>query len=274
MNFMNPLNFGPDQKEKGVENLTLYQGVRTDMGKYWATYTSDSVTEKGKMTYFRIDMESKDGKERFPLYPDLIKNTKGQEGYSNNPDARHYWNKDIFVYINYSTKMQEEKDTSQFRAQKVKVGDTLYYSNGFMTLDSVTVNPHTAKRQFKPSDTAIMANISIVTREQKKLTARPVFYLENNQPQYIMDTIVSQGLSLSLARVVDDQHIEIRVKESAKMVPFIALKVLQFPFIKLVWLGTVLMVIGFFMSMFYRIRLLKPISEERAVRKKETVQQL
>lgn len=273
MNFMNPLNFGPDQKEKGVENLTLYQGVRTDMGKYWATYISDSVTEKGKMTYFRIDMESKDGKERFPLYPDLIKNTKGQEGYSNNPDARHYWNKDIFVYINYSTKMQEEKDTSQFRAQTVKVGDTIYYSNGFMTLDSVTVNPRTDKRQFKASDTAIMANLSIVTREQKKLTARPIFYLENNEPQFIMDTIISQGLSVGLARVVDDRHIEVRIRESSKMVPFIALKVLQFPFIKLVWLGTVLMVIGFIMSMLYRLRLLRPVGKEMATRKKEAVQE-
>jgi cytochrome c-type biogenesis protein CcmF len=270
-NFVNPLNFGPDQKEKGVENLTLYQGVRTDMGKYWATYASDSVTQKGKMTYFRIDMESKDGKERFPLYPDLIRNTKGQEGYSNNPDARHYWNKDIFVYINYSTKMQDEKDTAKYRADTVQVGDTLFYSNGFMTLDSVTINPKTDKFQFKAGDTAIMANLGIITREQKKITARPVFYLKNSEPQFIMDTVFSQGLSVSLARVIDDRHIEIRIKESSQMVPFIALKVLQFPFIKLVWLGTVLMVVGFVMSMVYRIRLLKPVKTPAREAREKTV---
>jgi len=270
MNFLNPLNFGPEQKEKGVENLTLYQGVRTDMGKYWATYASDSVTEKGKMTYFRIDMESKDGKERFPLYPDLIKNTKGQEGYSNNPDARHYWNKDIFVYINYSTKMQEEKDTAQFRSKLVKVGDTLYYSNGFMTLDSVTVNPRADSRQVDAGDTSIMAHLGIVTREQKKITARPILAVKNNEPEYIPDSVFSQGLSIGLARVAENQQFEIRVKESAKMVPFIALKVLQFPFIKLVWLGTVLMVIGFIMSMVYRIRLLRPVGKERGARQKTT----
>jgi cytochrome c-type biogenesis protein CcmF len=272
MNFMNPLNFGPEQKEKGVENLTLYQGVRTDMGKYWATYASDSVTEKGKMTYFRVDMESKDGKERFPLYPDLIKNTKGQEGYSNNPDARHYWNKDIFVYINYSTKMQEEKDTAQFRSKLVKVGDTLYYSNGFMTLDSVTVSPRTDLRQVNAGDTSIMAHLGIVTREQKKLTARPILAVKNNEPTYIPDSVFSQGLSVGLARVAENQQFEIRVKESSKMVPFIALKVLQFPFIKLVWLGTVLMVIGFIMSMVYRIRLLRPVGKEMAARKRTAVQ--
>lgn len=256
MNFLNPLNFGPDQKEKGLENLTLYQGVRTDMGKYWATYAKDSVTEKGKMTYFQVDMERKDGKEKFELYPDLIKNTKGAEGYSNNPDARHYWNKDIFVYVNYSSIVQDEKDTSQFRNHTVKVGDTIYYSNGFMKLDSITVNPRNDKYQFTPGDTALMANLSIITREQKKLTAQPVYYLKDNQPQYIVDTLFSQGLSISLARVVDGQHVEVRVRESSKMVPFIALKILQFPFINLVWAGTVLMIIGFIMSIIRRIKML------------------
>jgi len=79
-------------------------------------------------------------------------------------------------------------------------------------------------------------------------------------------------LSVALAKVVDDKHIEIRVRESSQMVPFIALKVLQFPFIRLVWLGTVLMVIGFFMSVAYRVRLLKPAGAERAPRKKEPVE--
>ncbi|MDF2187767.1 cytochrome c biogenesis protein CcsA [Paraflavitalea sp. CAU 1676] len=272
MNFLNPLNFGPDQKEKGVENLTLYQGVRTDMGKYWATYASDSVTQKGKMTYFRIDMERKDGKENFPLYPDLIKNTKGQEGYSNNPDARHYWNKDIFVYINYSTKMQDEKDTSQYRSHTMQVGDTIFYANGFMRLDSVTANPVDARYKAQAGDVGIMANLSLVTREQTKLKAQPILFIRDNKPEHIMDSVYSQGLSVALAKVVDDKHIEIRVRESSQMVPFIALKVLQFPFIRLVWLGTVLMVIGFFMSVAYRVRLLKPAGAERAPRKKEPVE--
>jgi cytochrome c-type biogenesis protein CcmF len=256
-NFINPLNFGPDQKEKGVENLTLYQGVRTDMGKYWATYVKDSVTENGKMTYFHIDMLNKDGKERFNLYPDLIKNSKGQEGYSNNPDARHYWNKDIFVYVNASSKMLE-KDSAQYRSYTVSVGDTIYYSNGFMTLDSVMINPKTDRFNFSKEDTALVASLSVVTREQKKLTAMPVFLLKDEgQVEFLMDTVISQGLSVGFAGIKPEKKIEIKVKESAELVPYLALKVLQFPFIKLVWLGTVLMVIGFIMSLVRRIQLLK-----------------
>ena len=268
-NFVNPLNFAADQREsgmssavKGVENLTLYQGVASDMGKYWATYKSDSLSKNGKITYFRVEMLRKDGKEHFNLYPDLIKNTKGQEGMSNNPDSRHYWNKDIFVYINAAS-ILEKKDSADYRSYNVKIGDTIFYSNGFIRLDSVTVNPGTDKHAFAASDTALVANValtanlSVVSREQKKMQAKPVYYLKDGQPNYTMDTVISQGLSIGLARVVDGEHIEVKVKESAELVPFIALKVLQFPFIKLVWLGTVLMVVGFVMSMVRRIQLLR-----------------
>ncbi|MGO8055566.1 hypothetical protein, partial [Rhizobium leguminosarum] len=35
LNTINPLNFGPDQEQKGEENLTMFQGIQIDMGKFW-----------------------------------------------------------------------------------------------------------------------------------------------------------------------------------------------------------------------------------------------
>ncbi len=255
VNTFNPLNFGPENPKEGLENLTLYQGVRTDMGKYWATYTKDTTTEGGKMTYFHVDMERKDGKDRFTLTPDFIKNTKGQEGVSQNPSSRHYWNKDIFSYVNYSNKVQEGSDTSQFRQTQVKVGDTVYYSAGFMVLDTVIVNPHDSLQRYTDRDTALMARLTVTTRDNRRLTAEPVYYLQNGDVHYIRDSLFSQGIAVQFTRVKDNQHIEIGVKESSKLVPFIALKVLQFPFINLVWAGTVIMIIGLVMSVVRRIKL-------------------
>lgn len=258
INTLNPLNFGPENKEKGFENMTLFQGIRTDMGKYWATYVKDSTVKEGKKIYFHIDFERKDGGERFRLIPDLIRNTKGQEGWSNDPDAKHYWNRDIFAYINYADILEKGKDTAQFKSHDVKVGDTVYYSAGFMRLDSVTVNPNTGKRAFTTGDTALMANLSVGSLHDPRpgTVMRPVFYLENSQPKYILDTLYSQGLAVMLGPSEKPGHLSVSVKESGNMAPFIALKVLKFPYIKLVWLGTVLMVIGFIMSMLQRLRLL------------------
>jgi cytochrome c-type biogenesis protein CcmF len=257
MNFLNPLNFGPDAKEKGVENLTLFQGVKTDMDKFWATYTGDTTDKHGKITYFHIQMEKKDGTEKFTLYPDLIKNTKGQEGISQNPDAKHYWNKDIFTYINYTDKLMDGEDTTQFKSSAMQIGDTIYYTGGYIILDKVTVNPADEHHQFRETDTAIRAELSITTMDGRKTSARPVYYLKNNQANYILDTVHSQGLAIGLSRVVDGKKIEISVKESSRLTPFVALKVLLFPYINLVWLGTVLMITGFVMSVVYRARRLR-----------------
>ena len=143
INRINPLNFGDGNKitGTGMENLTLYHGVRNDMGEYYATYVSDSTINEGKKIYFKIEMEKKDGSDKFILYPDLMRNTKGDQGISNNPDAKHYWNRDIFTYINHSSKLQEGEDTAKFNSSIVKPGDTIFYSNGFMILDKVTLNP-------------------------------------------------------------------------------------------------------------------------------------
>jgi cytochrome c-type biogenesis protein CcmF len=258
INRVNPLNFGTESSEKGFENLTLFQGIRTDMGNYWATYSRDSSEGNGKKMIFEIEMEKKGSKEKFKLYPDLIKNTKGQEGFSNNPDARHYWNRDIFSYISYADKMQDEEDTAKFVSKAVKTGDTIYYSSGFMTLDKVTLNPNEGEHKFTANDTALMAELTVRSVDGSKYAAKPVYYIRNNQANYILDTIFAQGLAIGLSRVVDQNHLEISVKESSRLAPFIALKVLEFPFINLVWLGTIVMIVGFVMSMVRRIKLLRP----------------
>jgi cytochrome c-type biogenesis protein CcmF len=262
MNTINPLNFAPESKQKGTENMTLFKGIKTDMGKYWVTYKADSSDEFDKKKYFHIEVEKKDNGKKFVLVPDVIKNTKGQEGSSANPDAKHYWNYDIFSYISYA-ESEDSKDTAQFKLHPMEPGDTVYYSNGLMVLEKVTPNPVTEKFSFRKDDTAIMAELKIYTSEGKQFSANPIFYVKNNLVQYHLDTVFSEGLAIGLSQIIDNKRIGISVKESSRITPFIALKVLQFPFINLVWLGTVLMVTGFVMSIVRRAKLVRP---ERTVR--------
>ncbi|HYJ37575.1 MAG TPA: hypothetical protein VEV87_03125, partial [Chitinophagaceae bacterium] len=74
----------------------------------------------------------------------------------------------------------------------------------------------------------------------------------------VLDTVIAQNLAIGFSQVLDNHKIEISVRESPNMVPFVALKVLEFPFIRLVWLGTLVMMIGFTMSMIRRIKRTTP----------------
>lgn len=250
------LRFDPKSKELPMENLTLVKGVSTDMGKYMATYVnSDSTGKDGTVTYFKINFTRKDSSESFHLYPNLIRNTKGQEGFSNNPDKRHYWNKDIFSYISYADNMDTKPDTTQFRKQEAGVNDTIFYSNGLMIVNKVVVNPDEGKYHFTSADTALMADITVISKEGTKYRARPVYYVKNNQAQYLVDTVFAQNLAIGFSRVLDNKKLELQVKESSKMLPFVALKVYEFPHINILWLGTIIMITGFIMSIVRRRRL-------------------
>jgi len=249
------ISFDPSAKQNPLENITLLKNVETDMGKYWATYiSSDSMDEKSKMTYFKIRFRKKDDGEEFNLYPNWIKMTKGQQGISANPDKRHYWDRDIFSYISAADNMGET-DTTSFKSYPIAIHDTVFYSKGYMVLDKVEVNPNNEKYHFNKGDTALMAAITVVSRDSIRYQARPLLYIKNNEAHYVVDTVFAQNLALVLGKVSDNNRIELRVKESSGLVPFVALKVYEFPQINVLWFGTIIMMIGFVMSIVRRARL-------------------
>ena len=255
------LNFDPKTKQDPTENLTLIKGLRTDMGSYWATYQNkDSTGQHGNITYFKVDFEHKKSGEKFTLYPNFIKATKGQEGFSGNPDSRHYWNKDIFTYIS-ATSLDEVNDTSQFKKYNVKAKDTIFYSEGYMVLNKVTINPTDTKLVINPHDTLIVADINIFSRDSMKYRVTPAIFWKGADSRFIFDTVFAQGLAIGFTSVNNNTNaIEIQVKESQKMVPYVALKAYEFPHINLVWLGTLIMIGGFAVSLRRRYTLARSLS--------------
>lgn len=250
-----------DPKAKGnaagdpAENLTLFKGVPTDMGKFMVTYAKDTVNPLDRKRYFEIDFSAKNGGEKFQLYPDVIKQNKGGEGFSANPAAQHYWHKDIFVYI---TSFQENnrEDTTTFRNRETKVGDTLFYGNGFIILHKVSVNPPEQKAKILPGETALFLDMTVISKDGRRYPVTPGIALQGMQLRSLPDSVVSQSLVLKFNKVLDQNtgKLEIGVKESGAITDLITLKVYEFPMINVLWLGVVVMVIGFGMSIVQRVK--------------------
>jgi cytochrome c-type biogenesis protein CcmF len=255
------LNFDPKTKQDPTENLTLIKGLRTDMGSYWATYQNkDSTGQGGNITYFKVDFENKRSGEKFTLYPNFIKATKGQEGVSGNPDSRHYWNKDIFTYIS-ATSVDDANDTTQFKKYNIKLKDTVFYSGGYMILNNVSINPTGTKFQIDTNDTLIVADIGVFSADSMKYRSTPAISWKGADSRFIFDTVFAQNLAIGFTSVNKDAHtFELQVKESGRMVPYVALKAYEFPHINLVWLGTIIMITGFAVSLRRRYGLARSLS--------------
>ncbi len=256
---ISPLQGDPNAKGNPAgnpaENITLFKAVATDMGRYMVTYTKDTLNPLDRKRYFEIDFKAKEGGETFKLYPDVIKQNKGGEGFSANPAAKHYWHKDIFVYI---TSFQENnrEDTAGFRNREVKVGDTLFYGNGLMVLNKVLVNPENLKGKYLPEETALFLEMTVISKDGRRYPVNPGIALKGMELRSLTDTVPSQSLVLSFNKVLDQKtgRLELGVKESSTITDLITLKVYEFPLINVLWLGVVVMVIGFVMSMIQRIR--------------------
>ena len=247
------INFGSESKEKPGENLTLVKDLRTDMGKYWVTYAKDSVNPNKPLWYYFVNFESKDGKEQFTLKPDAFVNYKGNMGLMANPDAKHYWDHDIFTYITSLPDPDKTKDTSTFKTKMVAVGDTVFYSKGFFVLENITSKSNIPTEGFAPDDSASVASVKVYAKSNSVYTLEPLLIKKSGEAIAYPDTATAENLIVQLQKVSGNRG-ELGIKESDALMKYVTLKVYKFPFIRVLWLGTVVMVIGFLMSMVRRIQ--------------------
>ena len=244
--------------ENPLENVTLIHTVPTKMGKYTVTYEGDSNVSKNDRVFFRIHFKSNDtasGKpaEEFYVHPNAFL-VKGEEGMnlSSNPGSKHYLGHDVFVYITSWLNPDNIKDTASFSKRWVAKGDTVFYSKGFIVVgDIITANKYDNK-DLPVVDSAWLSNLVVYSNDGRSYTSQPAYFIKDNLPSVKTDTVFTQNLILNVNKV-DGKRIELGLKESDAVMRYITLKAYQFPYINVLWLGIIIMVIGFMISMVRRL---------------------
>jgi cytochrome c-type biogenesis protein CcmF len=247
------VNFGEESKENPAENLTLVKGIATDMGKYMVTYLGDSTHPSDPKQYFKIHFQYKNKDEGFTLYPDAFVNFKGNEGIMANPDSKHYLHKDVFTYITSLPNPDKNKDTSSFKEHKIKPGDTVFYSQGFLVLDNVGRDIKRKHIPYESTDSVFAASITVYAKDSSRYSAEPLLILRGNNIMPVADTVISQSLVLAFSGAEVD-GIKLGVKESNSVLQYVTLKAYQFPAINVLWFGILLMTFGFLLASWNHIQ--------------------
>ncbi len=244
--------FEKNKQEDPAENITLFKGVRTDMVKsnYHVTYESESPDINDKKKIYNIKFEDKKSGEIFYLHPNSLKANKGMEGFSFNPDKKHYWHKDIFVYISSFIENAID-DSAKFVNKEIAIGDTFFYGNGRMVLVNFKKDLESIKKIEPKADAGLSLNIDVINKDGKVYQIVPKVALVAGTPLFIADTLLPEALVVKFTKLIDpDKNIfEIGIKESKISPELITLKVYEFPMINMLWMGIVVMTIGFLMSM-------------------------
>ncbi len=244
--------------ENPLENLTLLKGVPTQMGKYTVTYVDDSASRQEKTrTFYNLHFEKKDsvtGKvlENFVLSPDSYR--MKDNNLSSNPGTKHYLSHDVFTYVSTISVRNEEKDTSSFKMHEMAIGDSVFYSKGYFVLNDILKNPNNERFHFSPTDTALVADITVYGQDSTRHKAYPALTIHNQEINFIDDTVITQNIYLNISGIGKDKKFKIGLKQTDKLTDFITLKAYVFPYINLVWAGLIIMACGFVVSMVRRAK--------------------
>ena len=236
------------------ENVILPLNIPVAMGEYFATYRGDSIPTDDPRQFYKVEYERRDTAtnkvtERFMLYPDLIK-PKNSDNLTANPASKHYLTRDIFTYVNG---VSNKKEADKYVKHTVHKGDSIFLTGGYMVFNGFDANAKGEKFTAQPGDIVVAANLSIYDLKGKLQDIAPIYYIRNQVESNVPDTFSKMMLHTRFSKILPDEGAaEIEVQQASPENDYIVLKAMVFPYINVLWLGIVVMVIGFFISMVYR----------------------
>jgi cytochrome c-type biogenesis protein CcmF len=242
------------------ENALLIKGRKTRIGDYRAIYRGHY--EKAPDKFFVVGFEKIDRKtgkitDTFTLEPNSQNNPK--MGLVSNPDTRHYFSRDVFTHISFESGMdtREEEEFKDFQTDTVLMGGSFNSPSGMVFVKFLGVD----KPNFDSSRNLIEIKANVLAynlNDTQQLS--PVLQIEGNSPSYQPAVSDRLGFIVALTKVLPDNEDPSNTKfvlttsNKRPKVDYIILKAIEFPFIVLVWGGTVIMLIGFMVALVARVR--------------------
>ncbi len=238
------------------ENVLIFRNTSVPMAEYSVTYLGDStVNTAPPLTYFKVRYEKRDPetneiKEEFTLYPDAYK-----KELSANPDSRHYLSHDVFTYItSFAEPSTTNPDSLVYKPYTVRKGDTIYIANGFLVYDEINATPKYNKNVTIESG-ALYAEpkLTALNLDRKMGDVAPVYVIKEDMIYSIPDTFRDLGLYVKINKInPNEETIEFGVHQIGQVDDYIVMKAIIFPWVNLVWLGIIIMTLGFFITFVYR----------------------
>jgi cytochrome c-type biogenesis protein CcmF len=241
--------------KENVENVFLERAKTIKMSDYMVTYVNDSqnwVNTYYKVNYKKLNANNGEVEYEFNLYPNGQINPKF--GLVANPDTKHYISHDVFTYVSSVPQKKESAKYINPTMHEVKKGDTLYTNNAFAILKNINSNANSQTNlNIENLEIMIGAELEIHTLD-KIVTATPLFGIKQNSAVNY-DAISNEAKLKFSFKNLDPKtgKISIESSEQDNSGDFIIMKAIVFPWINLVWGGTIIMIIGFCLAIFKRI---------------------
>ncbi|MEM9918631.1 MAG: cytochrome c biogenesis protein CcsA [Bacteroidota bacterium] len=158
----------------------------------------------------------------------------------------------------------------QYQDYKLKKGESFRFNGHEVTFQDFNTSP--SHPDYKPieGDIAVSAALEVKPYQSDKLVkANPIYLIRDSRQFDFKDFLPEQGIYLRFTGINPKEesvniqiaeskdkgwNIPIEISEESQRSDYIVMEAIVFPGINFFWLGSVLMMVGLTMSMFYRMR--------------------
>jgi cytochrome c-type biogenesis protein CcmF len=245
------------------KSLLLTKGDTLQMGNYFVTYKGKE--RKGIDVFFNMDYFTKDetGKfvKAFELSPMVQDNPR--MGQASNPDTKHFLDRDIYTHITYAdltdtreAKKDAYKEPTNFIGH---VNDTIFAENAIILIENITTNLTEQEYANTDSTLIVTAVLKATDINGKTYKAYPRYILKNNAVMPDAFELNELGLKFIFWKINPEEgSIEIQLSEKVSNTKeFVVLEAYEFPYINILWIGSLAMIIGTIIAILERRRVNK-----------------
>lgn len=241
------------------DNLLLMKDDTLRMGEYMVSYRGREV-DGVNISYLVDYFENNNGKleKAFTLKPRV--QTNERMGNVPEPDTRHFLAKDIYTHVTWA-RLDDPEELNEDEledpvTETYHVGDTMFLKRAIVVIDSLRKTEN-SKYDLKHDDIAVEAVLSCWDFNTDRHTLTPVFVLRDTSKTFTIPAKNKEvGAEFSFDRInPQDGSIQLTyVEEKVQQKEFIVMQAIMFPYINVLWIGSIIMAIGTFISIRMRLK--------------------
>ncbi|MFY0650471.1 MAG: cytochrome c biogenesis protein CcsA [Cyclobacteriaceae bacterium] len=210
-------------------------------------------------SYFEIEYAKSNGKS-FTLYPTVQVN-KQMEMTVYSPDISRTAGMDLYTHIRTFPDPEQETEWSETEEHQIQIGQTFIVNDFIAQLKEVKKIDEVRGVQLASEDVAVKAVISISGKNDEYIV-EPIYIIKDRMAGRIPDIVHDLGIKISLLNI-DPKTGSFTFATNTTQKEWVILEAVEKPLINVLWIGTLIMVLGFVMAIHRRY------SEFRKMRDKE-----
>lgn len=197
--------------------------------------------------YFQIDYFQNEVL-KFSLSP-MSQFNEGMGGLISSPDSKIYLDRDLYTYV-AAMNDYEDPEWKEDEFYEVAPGDQFHIADYVTYFDGAEVLTEIDDYVLQEGDVAVKAKLRILDYDVEK-TLEPTFIIRNNQVGKLPVVDNELGIKVTLDNILPEEN-QFVFKVNQYQKDYVVMKAIVKPYINVLWIGSILMLVGFTVAIYRR----------------------